>query len=100
MDQYKARINVRAQGHIAVTLVRLETAASGSRVKRSTTETLRSLFKCLMGSDLECYFSVPIFVHKHHLPAFVSFFLPVSVLASMHACEVWFEPSILGLGKV
>ena len=40
-----------------------------------------------------------LFVHKQYLSDFVSYF-PVSVLASMHACAVWFEPSVLGLGNV
>ena len=43
LNQYLARINVLAQGHKAVTLVRLEPAALRSRVKHSTTEPLRSL---------------------------------------------------------
>ena len=47
-----------------------------------------------MESDLECSL-----VHKQYFPDFVSYF-PVSVLASMHACAVWFEPSVLGLGSV
>ena len=42
--QYLARTNVLAQGHIAVTSVRLEPAAPLSPVKHSTTEPLRSLF--------------------------------------------------------
>ena len=42
-NQYLARINVLAQGHNAVTPVRLEPAAPRSRVKHSTTEPLRSL---------------------------------------------------------
>ena len=44
MNQYYARINVLAQGHNAVTPVRLEPAAPRSRVKHSTTEPLRSLY--------------------------------------------------------
>ena len=93
-------INVLAQGHIAMTPVRLEPAASSSRVKHSPTEPMRSLSKCLLGSDLECFFSVPIFVHKHHLPVFVSYFLSAIVLASFHTCAVWFEPSVLGLDSI
>ena len=42
-DQYKARINVLAQGHNAVTPVRLESVAPLSRVKHSTAEPLCSL---------------------------------------------------------
>ena len=42
LNQYEARINVLAQGHNAVTPVRLEPAALRSRVKHSTTEPLRS----------------------------------------------------------
>ena len=38
LNQYKARIKVLAQGHNAVTPVRLEPVASRSRVKLSTTE--------------------------------------------------------------
>ena len=38
LNQYLARINALAQGHNAVTLVRLEPAALWSRVKHSTTE--------------------------------------------------------------
>ena len=40
--KYLARINVLAQGHSAVTPLRLEPAALRSRVKNSTTEPLRS----------------------------------------------------------
>ena len=43
------------------------------------------MFKCLIESDLECFFLVHIFVHKIICPIVVSYF-PVSVLASMHAC--------------
>ena len=43
LNQYLARIIVLAQGHNAVMLMRLEPAAPQSRVKHSTTETLRSL---------------------------------------------------------
>ena len=42
LNQYLARINVLAQGHNAVTPVRLEHVALRSRVKHSTTEPLRS----------------------------------------------------------
>ena len=42
LNQYYARINVLAQGHNAVTPVRLEPAAPRSGVKHSTTEPLRS----------------------------------------------------------
>ena len=42
LKQYKARINVLAQGHKAVTPVRLAPAAPRSQVKHSTTEPLRS----------------------------------------------------------
>ena len=42
LNQYLARINVLAQGHNAVTLVRLKPTAPRSRVKHSTTEPLRS----------------------------------------------------------
>ena len=35
------------------------------------------------------------FQHKHYLP-----FVLVSVLASMHACTVWYEPSLLCLSNV
>ena len=38
LNQYKARINILAQGHNAVTPVRLEPGAPGSPVKHSTTE--------------------------------------------------------------
>ena len=44
MSQYQAKINVLAQGHNAVTPVRLEPVAPQSRVKLSTTEPLHSLF--------------------------------------------------------
>ena len=44
MNQYKARINVLAQGHNAEMPVRLEPAAPRSQVKHSTNEPLRSLF--------------------------------------------------------
>ena len=43
--KYFARINVLAQGHNAVTQVRLEPAATRSRVKHSTTEPLRSQYE-------------------------------------------------------
>ena len=43
LNQHLARINVLAQGHNAVTPVRLEPAAPLSRVKHSTIEPLRSL---------------------------------------------------------
>ena len=42
LNQYQARINVLAQGHNAVTPMRLEPTAPRSRVKHSTTEPLRS----------------------------------------------------------
>ena len=48
LNQYLARINVLAQGHNAVTSVSLEPAALRSRVKRSTTEPLRSRFDCVV----------------------------------------------------
>ena len=52
-------------------------------------------------SDLECSLFSICFVLKHYLLDFVSYmYFPVSVLASMHACAVWFEPSVLGLGSV
>ena len=47
LDQYYAWINVHAQGHNAVTPVRLEPAAPRSRVKHSTTEPLRSLVRAV-----------------------------------------------------
>ena len=43
LNQYQARINVLAQGHNTVTLVRLQPTATRSQVKHSTTEPLRSL---------------------------------------------------------
>ena len=43
LNQYWARINVLPQGHKAMTLVRLGTAAPQSRVKHSTTEPLHCL---------------------------------------------------------
>ena len=43
LNQYKARINVLAQGHNTVTPVRFEPAALRSRVNHSTTEPLCSL---------------------------------------------------------
>ena len=43
LNQYEARINVLAQGYNAVAPVRLEPVAPLSRVKHSTTESLRSL---------------------------------------------------------
>ena len=46
MNQYYARINVLAQGHNAVTPVRLEPAAPRSQVKHSTSEPLCSLCLC------------------------------------------------------
>ena len=47
LNQYNARIHVFAKGYNAVTPVRLEPASLRSRVKHSTTESLRSLrFKC------------------------------------------------------
>ena len=52
-----------------------------------------------MESDLESSLFRIYFVHKQLLPGFVSYF-PVSVLASMHACAIWFELSVLGLGSV
>ena len=52
-----------------------------------------------MESDLESSLFRIYFVHKQLLPDFVSYF-PVSVLASMHACPIWFELSVLGLGSV
>ena len=42
LNQYLAGIDVFAQGHNAVTPVRLEHAAPWSQVKHSTTEPLRS----------------------------------------------------------
>ena len=42
LNKYNARINVLTQGHITVTRVRLEHAASWSQVKHSTIEPLRS----------------------------------------------------------
>ena len=42
LNQYLARINVLAQGHNTVMLVRLKPAAPRSQVKHSTTEPLRS----------------------------------------------------------
>ena len=43
--QYHARINVFAQGHNVVTPVRLEPATPRFRLKRTTTEPLRSLYQ-------------------------------------------------------
>ena len=43
-NQYYARINVLAQGHNTMTLVRLKPTVPRSRVKHSTTEPLRSYF--------------------------------------------------------
>ena len=43
LNQYKARSNVLAQGHNAVTPVRLHPEALWCGVKHSTTEPLRSL---------------------------------------------------------
>ena len=43
LNQFQARIIVRAQGQNAVISVRLEPVAPLSRVKHSTTEPLRSL---------------------------------------------------------
>ena len=45
------------------------------------------MFKCLIESDLDAFFSEHIFVHNIICPIVVSYF-PVSVLASMHACAV------------
>ena len=42
LNQYWARINILAQGHSAVMLVRLKPVTPRSRVKHSTTEPLRS----------------------------------------------------------
>ena len=42
LNQYKARINVLAQGHNTMTPVRLQPAAPRSCVKHSITEPLRS----------------------------------------------------------
>ena len=98
LNQCKARNNVPAQGHITVTPMRLEPAASWSEAKHSTTEPLRSLFKCLMGSDLECSFCGTYFCPQTSFARFVIYFWPVSVLPSMHAYAVWFEHSVLGLG--
>ena len=50
LNQYYARINVLAQGHKAVTPRRLEPAAPLSRVKHSTTESLRSLKVHVIGT--------------------------------------------------
>ena len=52
---------------------------------------------CGVGSGILSFQN--LFVHKQLLPDFVSYF-SVSVLASMHACAIWFELSILGLGSV
>ena len=49
--------------------------------------SLVDMFKCLMESDL---FSTNIIYP----------FVLVSVLASLHACTVWYEPSLLGLSSV
>ena len=46
---------VLLKDHNTVTLVRLEPAASWSRVKHSTTEPLRSLKKILSGTLSECH---------------------------------------------
>ena len=59
LNQYKARINVHAQGHNAVMPVRLEPAAPLSRVKHSTTEPLRSKMR-LDGMASKCHnFRIP-----------------------------------------
>ena len=50
--------------------------------------SLVDVFKCLMESDL--LFSTNI----------TYLFVLVSVLASIYACTVWYEPSLLGLGSV
>ena len=54
--------------------------------------SLVDMFKCLMESDLwnALFFSTNIIYP----------FVLVSVLASMHACTVWYEPSLLGLSSV
>ena len=55
--------------------------------------SLVDMFKCFMESDLwNALFSA----HTNIIYPFVL----VSVLASMHACTVWYEPSLLGLSSV
>ena len=56
LKQYKAWINVLAQGHNVVMTVRLGPAASRSRVKHSTTEPLRSrCYRCNTGIKSRVY---------------------------------------------
>ena len=45
--------------------------------------------RLILESDLECSLFSTYFVHKHDWPEIV--FSPVSVLAMMHPCAVWFE---------
>ena len=49
--------------------------------------SLVDMFKCLM----ELHLWNALFQHTHYLP------VCASVLASMHACTVWYEPSLPGL---
>ena len=72
MNQYLARINVLAQGHNAVTPVRLEPAALQSQVKHSTTEPLRSLsfyFFKKMAIIYKYFVQIPIKQPSRHIKA-------------------------------
>ena len=60
LNQYKARINVLAQGHNAVMLVRLKPSAPQSRVKHSTTEPLHEGLQKSTDSLKACFENVNI----------------------------------------
>ena len=66
LNQYKARINVLAQGHNTVRPVRLEATTPRSPVKLSTTEPLRSL-------TLACIRCFPCLYKVSRMPEHTSF---------------------------